>query len=597
MCGISGAFIKDKEERIDREEMYRIRERMFNRGPDGKGIWFSSNEKVCLAHRRLSIIDPSDNSSQPMMDALNGNVIVFNGEIYNYQNLKNKLENLGHKFRTKSDTEVILILYREYGLKLFIHLKGMFSFALWDEGKKELILARDPIGIKPLYYSNDTKSIKFASQVKALLSGNNINKRLSPAGNVGYFLWGSVPEPYTIFKGIKSIPNGFYFIIDSEGKIIKKKYDSIADRISNIESNSTDLSKKELITQIIDNIDKVVSYHTTSDVPISTFLSAGFDSFIISKLASKYSNLKSFTLDNMNYNESINSEIYYAKLISKKLNFKSFTKEISLNDINNELDLFLSKMDQPTVDGLNIWFVSKLAKENGIKVSLSGLGGDEIFGTYPTFTAIPKILKYCSFFKRNSKSTIIFRDLVRNFIPSSISKKYASIFEFGTDLSAAYFLKRSLFLPWQLLDFMDKNFVEEGLDDLKVIKNLDKNHQNIKSSKLAISTLEINNYMKNTLLKDSDWCGMTNSVEIRVPFADIDLIENLLKLEANKFSKSIIAKEIDSSFPNEFYYRKKTGFDINFASSKAFSKNQKVSKIDNYIWAKKVYYSYLNLNN
>lgn len=595
MCGISGVFIREKGGKVNREEMYRIRDVMFNRGPDGEGIWFSNDEKVCLAHRRLSIIDPSENSNQPMIDPINGNIIVFNGEIYNYKKLKIKLEELGHRFITKSDTEVILILYREYGLSLFSYLKGMFSFALWDQYNNKLILARDPIGIKPLYYLANSKSIKFASQVKALLSGNDVNKKLSPAGSVGYFLWGSVPEPHTIFEGIKSVPNGFYFIINPEGKIIKKKYDSLTDRISNFEANIIEYSQKELIKQIIDNLDETVQYHTTSDVPISTFLSAGFDSFIISNLASKYSKLNSFTIDQFKANESIDSEVYYAKLIAEKLNINFFSKEISLLDINNEFELFLSNMDQPSIDGINTWFVSKFVKEIGFKVSLSGLGGDEIFGTYSTFSQIPIILKYFSLFKRNSKITTIYRDLISKLIPNSVSKKYASIFEFGTDISAAYFLKRSFLLPWQLYKFMDKKFVDEGLHDLKILKNLDENHKNIKSTNLAISALEINNYMKNTLLKDSDWCGMSNSVEIRVPFADIDLIESLLKLKANKFSKCNIAKEINNSFSNDFYSRKKTGFDINFASTNAFSKNKKVSKNDNFQWAKKVYYHYLEL--
>ena len=593
MCGISGEFIKEKAGKVDREEMFKIREKMYKRGPDGKGIWFSNDEKICLAHRRLSIIDPSENSSQPMIDKLNGNVIVFNGEIYNYEELKNKLIRIGHKFKTSSDTEVILILYRQYGKNLFSYLKGMFTFALWDQNRKELILARDPIGIKPLYYSVNSKSIKFASQVKALLSGNNIDKSLSAAGNVGFFLWGSVPEPFTIFEGIKSVPNGFYFIINSKGEIIKKKYDSITDRIIKLEKKIIEFSEDEFKKQIIQNIENTVKYHTTSDVPISTFLSSGFDSFMIANLAAKYSDMKFLTIDHLNSGKSIYSDLYYAKIIAKRLNFNSFSKEISLDDINDELFTFLSSMDQPTIDGLNTWFVSKLANENDLKVSLSGVGGDEVFGTYPTFDLIPKILKYCSLFKRNSKIATLFRGITSKLIPNPISKKYASIFEFGTDLSAAYFLKRSFLLPWQISDFLEKSFVEKGLYELNFLDKLDENHLKINSINLAISSLEINNYMKNTLLKDSDWCGMANSVEIRVPFADIDLIENLLTLRAMKFKKSSIAETINNSLPNDFYRRKKTGFDINFASSKAYSNNKKFSRNDNFLWAQKVYESYL----
>ena len=209
MCGIAGIYAyRNDALKVDRGELRRIRDHMTARGPDGCGEWFSEDGRVALGHRRLAILDLSERGAQPMVSADGQLIISFNGEIYNYRTLRAQLERKGYGFRSQSDTEVLLHLYAEKGEAMLEELRGMYAFALWDARKQGLLLARDPLGIKPLYYADDGATLQVASQVKALLKGGHIDTTPEPAGHVGFFLWGHVPEPYTFFKGIKALPAG-----------------------------------------------------------------------------------------------------------------------------------------------------------------------------------------------------------------------------------------------------------------------------------------------------------------------------------------------------------------------------------------------------
>ena len=215
MCGIAGIFAYRPTARaVDREELLRIRDHMTSRGPDGSGDWYSSDGRVGLGHRRLSIIDLSSRGAQPMQTADGRLVITFNGEIYNYQALRSKLEAKNYVFRSNSDTEVLLHLYSESGDEMLRELRGMFAFAIWDSLEKKLLLARDPYVIKPLYYANDGSTLRFASQVKALMAGGRISRDPDPAGWVGFYLFGSVPEPFTTYREVRAVPAGSFVRID-----------------------------------------------------------------------------------------------------------------------------------------------------------------------------------------------------------------------------------------------------------------------------------------------------------------------------------------------------------------------------------------------
>ncbi len=225
MCGIAGLYaFSSSAPPADRAELRTIRDHMAARGPDGLGEWFSNDGRVAFGHRRLAIIDLSEGGAQPMQSADGQLVITFNGEIYNYRELRRELESSGHVFRSESDTEVLLHLYQAKGTAMLQDLRGMYAFALWDAAKQALLLARDPFGIKPLYYtptstgkaiSNGT--LRFASQVKALLAGGHVDTAPEPAGHAGFFLWGSVPAPYTLYRGIRALPAGHYLWVSGQG--------------------------------------------------------------------------------------------------------------------------------------------------------------------------------------------------------------------------------------------------------------------------------------------------------------------------------------------------------------------------------------------
>lgn len=258
---------------------------MANRGPDGAGLWFSSNKRIALAHRRLAIIDLTDAGHQSMSTADGRLHISFNGEIYNYLELRAELEQKDCVFQSHSDTEVILHLYRLEGAAMLPRLRGMFAIAIWDEREQSLFLARDHFGIKPLYYADNGKTIRFASQVKALLAGGQIDTTSEPAGLFGFFLWGSVPEPYTSYKGIRALPAGTSLTIDTAGRKKQQLFFNLTKELSGTEVVNNKLTGKEALEQLHVALLDSVRHHLIADVPVGVFLSAGLDSTTLTALA------------------------------------------------------------------------------------------------------------------------------------------------------------------------------------------------------------------------------------------------------------------------------------------------------------------------
>lgn len=292
MCGIAGIFAYHYAAApIDRSEVRVIRDHMTARGPDGRGEWFSTDGRVALGHRRLSIIDLSDRAAQPMVSADGQLIISFNGEIYNYRQLKTELEAKGRVFRTESDTEVLLHLYAEKGEAMLHELRGMFAFALWDARKQALLLARDQFGIKPLYYTSASTSagtLRFASQVKALLAGGQIDTAPEPAGHTGFFLWGSVPAPYTLYRGIRALPAGHFLWVGAQGASEPQPFCLITDILAHAAANPARGSQRDALDAIGAAVRSSIAAHHVADVPVGMFLSAGFDSALITALSSAH---------------------------------------------------------------------------------------------------------------------------------------------------------------------------------------------------------------------------------------------------------------------------------------------------------------------
>jgi len=294
MCGIAGIY-RHLGGAVDRQSLIAMRDAMAERGPDGFGIWLSSDQSVGLAHRRLAIIDLSDRGAQPMASQDGRLRIVFNGEIYNYRELRATLESSGFAFATDSDTGVLLALYAHSGPGFVEKLRGMFAFALWDDARKGLLLARDSFGIKPLYYANDRQGLRFASQVKALLAGGDIDDAPDPAGYAGYCIFGSVPEPFTLYRGIHPLAAGTTLWADGDGVGYERAYWNLAGKLAASEVAACAPNDAQLGLTLQDS----VKHHMVSDVPVGVFLSAGLDSTMLAALASAGSHACSTTAQKM----------------------------------------------------------------------------------------------------------------------------------------------------------------------------------------------------------------------------------------------------------------------------------------------------------
>ena len=345
---------------------------MARRGPDGEGVWQSDDQRLVLGHRRLAIIDLSPAGAQPMVDLVTGNVIVFNGEIYNYQELKRELQSSGQQFRSNTYTEVLLHLYALHGESMLERLRGMFAFAIWDARAQKLLLARDPLGIKPLYYADDGMTLRFVSTVKALLAGG-VSDTPSAAGLAGFFLWGHVPEPWTWVEAIRAVPAGSLLTIE-RGKpmAVPRRYFDLRQEIVAAERLAP--PSRDAIEETLAAIDDSVRHHMVADVPVGTFLSSGRDSTLIAALARRHADepLRTLTLGFEEYRGTANDEVPIAERVAELLGTVHSTRIVRREDFEAARQEIYDAMDQPSIDGVNTWLVARAAAQLGLKVALSG---------------------------------------------------------------------------------------------------------------------------------------------------------------------------------------------------------------------------------
>jgi asparagine synthase (glutamine-hydrolysing) len=562
MCGLTAIFsYGDGAALVDEAELLRIREAMVPRGPDGAGSWLSTDRRVGLAHRRLAIIDVGASGAQPMelRDGAGNTLlqIVYNGEIYNFKQLRAELIAKGSVFTTNSDTEVLLRLYDHYGVDMAKHLRGMFAFVIWDEAKKGVLLVRDPYGIKPLYYNDDDGILRIASQVKALLAGGGIPKTPNPAGHVGFFTLGYVPEPHTLYEKIQSLPAGTSLWFGKGGRSRRDTYFNFKSQMAILESTTPKSSKEELREALIETI----KYHLISDVPVGVFLSAGLDSASIMALAAEVAvdQMETMTLRFDEFANSNRDESPMAADIAKRYNTRHQTRTVKGTDFIQQKDKLLEAMDQPTIDGVNTYFVAKEASDMGLKVALSGVGGDELFGGYNSFRQIPSLVSNIGWLPGIGGLGAAFRVLSGPILKRLTSPKYASFFEYSSDYGSAYLLRRGLFLPWELADFLEPEFVQKGWRELNLRQNLNLTFDGVNDPHNKVSLLETIWYMRNQLLRDADWAGMAHSLEIRTPLVDATLFG---KIASRGFSKFDMANSPATPLPNSVINRPKTGFGI-----------------------------------
>src|SRR5258706_13570260 len=564
MCAIAAIFSYSTDAPpVDHEELLRIREAMRLRGPDGAGEWHSANRRVGLAHRRLSIIDLSGNGAQPMLGQDGLSVIAFNGEIYDYRELRAGLEQKGYLFRSQSDTEVLLHLYDQMGPGMVEKLCGMYAFVIWDQKRNGIFLARDPFGIKPLYYSDNGKTFRAASQVKALLAGGAITTTMEPAGHVGFFLWGSVPEPYSLYKEIRSVPAGTTLWLDAQGNKQWNSFCQIPKILAAAERAPGDVSA--VAESLETAMTETVRRHLVADVPVGIFLSSGLDSTTLAALAAQEAGqIRTVTLGFEEFRGTSSDETPLAEMMARQLNAVHQTIWVTRSDFRNQLEDIFTSMDQPSIDGINSYFVSLAASRASLKVALSGLGGDELFGGYPSFKEIPRLVGVLEGVRSLRSLGPAFRVLANPVLKRTGSPKYSGLLEYGTDYGGAYLLRRGLFMPWELADFLNPELVREGLMELRLAERLTETLAGLTSSRLKISSLEICWYMRNQLLRDCDWASMAHSLEIRLPLVDIRLLKAIAPKMGNRSppGKNEMACTPLQKLPEAILLRPKTGFGI-----------------------------------
>ncbi|MGF1626983.1 MAG: asparagine synthase (glutamine-hydrolyzing) [Alphaproteobacteria bacterium] len=556
MCGINLIFAYGDAPAVDRDELVAVRDAMAARGPDGAGDWIGGGGRVGFGHRRLAIIDLSPGGAQPMHSADGRLTITFNGEIYNYRALRSTLEAAGAAFRSDSDTEVLLALYARYGSAMTEHLRGMYAFAIHDAERNGLFLARDPFGIKPLYIADDGQTLRAASQVKALLAGKGVDRSAAAAGHVGFFLLGYVPEPHTLYRGIRALPAGARMWVDASGAQLDFHSD-VAALLTG--ARPQPWSPPALSAALADS----VAAHLVADVPVGVFLSAGMDSTTIAALASEaaQSPLRTVTLGFEEYRGGDHDEVPLAEAVARQIGSEHSTIRISGEDFAAEAERLLAAMDQPSIDGVNVYFVAKVTAAAGLKVALSGLGGDELFGSYPSFRQVPALRRRLGWAAAIPGLGRAARVLAAPLAGAVTSPKYAGLIEYAGSIPRAYLLRRALHMPWELP--LPRAMVREGLAALALDEQLAATAPR-GSDRQRVSALEVGWYMRSQLLRDADWAGMAHGLEIRTPLVDIALAGALAPMLAGERppGKADMAAAPRRALPDAVLQRPKTGFSV-----------------------------------
>jgi asparagine synthase (glutamine-hydrolysing) len=568
MCGLVSIFgYGDAAAPVDRGELELIRDAMTSRGPDGSGLWLSDGRRVGMAHRRLALVDLSDAGAQPMASRDGLVRIVFNGEIYNYRELRARLEARGSIFASRTDTEVLLHLYADRELEMLGDVRGMYAFAIWDERRRRLIAARDPLGIKPLYYADDGRTLRMASQVKALLRGGGIESQRDPAGEVGFLLWGYVPDPFTIHRGISALSAGCMMVAEQgRAPTIRTFCDLRAEFAAAASRNLSPSTATAVRDRIRAVLAESVNYHLIADVPVAIFQSAGLDSSAVTALASEThsARLSTITLGFDEYRGKSQDETPLAAVVADRYATEHHTRWLARAEFEAHLERVIAAMDQPSTDGVNTYFVANAARELGLKAALSGIGGDELFGGYSSFRQVPAIAaRWGRILPRSAGCAL--RKRFAPIIGQVTSPKYAGMLEYAGSYPGAYLLRRALFMPWEIAEILAPEIVRDGLAALDTENSLGGTIEGIDAPFLKVAALEMTRYMRGQLLRDADWAGMAHSVEIRTPLADLDVIRAIAPLAAHKLlhtRKRELATVPDRPFPPALVKRAKTGFGV-----------------------------------
>ena len=560
MCGITGIVGLNIESSIPKIAIQKMTDAMAHRGPNSQGFWEDAH--CYLGHRRLSIIDLSDAGNQPFISQDGRYILVYNGELYNYKDLKFSLQRsefgtnqLPYIFKTNTDTEVILASYLRWGKECVNYFNGMFAFAIWDKQEQKLVIARDRMGIKPLYYHIKNNVLIFASEIRAIIKSDLIEKKINQQSVAEYIQYTTVHAPNTILEDVKVLMPGN--LIEFETQNLSFNISQYWN-INNFTKSKGDLSYTQTCEKVNELLTQSVERRLIADVPFGAFLSGGIDSSAIVGLMSKVSSEKIQTF-NINFDEGEFSEAKYAQLIAKKFNTQHHEIKLTPNDFLSQLPEALNAIDHPSGDGVNSYIVSKATKNAGITMALSGLGGDELFAGYDIFK------RYVELEKKGWLNLIPAKGILGKLLAANKKSiqgdKTSEILNLDViNGFNAYPINRKLY---NQTDF--KSLLKKQYKDTAFIQNVIRNCETDKSHKLSrVSLFEIKTYMQNVLLRDADQMSMAVALEVRVPFLDYKLVEFVLGInDAYKFphtQKKLLVDSLGDLLPPEIVNRPKMGF-------------------------------------
>lgn len=550
MCRIVGLAGYERGDRTAEAAVLAMTEELSHGGPDDGGVYTDARLPVSLGHRRLSILDLSESGHQPMSNADESLWITYNGEIYNYAGIRDELTSSGYVFRSGTDTEVIIYAFEKWGEKAFEMFNGMFSFCLLDKRREALYLVRDHAGIKPLYYSLRGKALVFASETKSFRTLDG-GWEENEDWKIYLLLFGHVPEPYTTLRDVTMLPRGSYLKYELNGGDYKIK------RFTDYEFTDEIKNAPEAEERIRAVMRESVRRHLISDAPIGVFLSGGVDSSLVAMLSHGFKGDALRTLSVV-FDEKDYSEERYQRRVLDNIASVHRSYLVTERDFMDSLDDIFRAMDQPTTDGVNSYFISRCAHEEGLKAVLSGLGGDELFGGYPSFRRVDAVWPVRQYLGKLKGAFGIF-----SAAPGDRLRKLSFLALDGP--SAYYLFFRGLIPVADVAKIL-------GVSRAVVTGALEKLDQELfpgLGRKDFTTMLETDMYMKNQLLRDTDFMSMRHAVEVRVPFLDKEMMKLVFSISpAVKFSGKSVKPLLVSAFrdllPPEISQRKKQGFSFPF---------------------------------
>lgn len=562
MCGISGTLGLS-----DPTTVALMNRALAHRGPDDAGVFCDSSALVALGHRRLSILDLSSDGHQPMSYANGRFHIVYNGEIYNFRQLRGELTSLGHTFRSDSDTEVLLAAYSQWGSQCLLKLRGMFAFAVFDRvaaerGDASLFLARDRLGVKPLYYAQIRDCFVFSSEIKGMLASGLVSRQSDHQAILHYLSLGSVPQPRTILSDVKMLLPGHWLQVGLHREIETGCYWEIGAAARASFPDAGKLNSSEAGVHLRSLLDDATRLHLVSDVPVGAFLSGGIDSTAVVGLMSQASSepIQTFSLS-FEGAEGNFDELPWAELVSKRFGTIHTHQVVSDQDVTQQFERMLFAIDQPSLDGANSFLVSKLAS-GSVKVALSGLGGDELFAGYPHFRTLALAEK------RELSWGVAGGEWARclmNLLPKRLTRNHP--------LSL---LSRSQRLETlrNLLGQSGAQIVNSGFAAMAIVEPLGKVYEPLLKPDLdatsELTSVEVGAYLVNTLLRDVDAMSMAHSLEVRPLLLDHVVAEFAFGMSSQiKYSptenKPALVNSLRDILPPEVIGRKKMGFELPLA--------------------------------